>query len=1223
MRYLNKIIFINSAGKALKYAEIELDGNAHFTGTQGVGKSTLLRAILFFYNADTQKLGISKEKTSYADYYFPYQNSYIIYEVHTEKGKFCILSFKSSGRVALRFFDAAYNKDFFIDKEGRAFENWEKTRDALVEDIDYTRKVTNYQEYRNIIYGSNKGLEPKFRKYALIESKQYQNIPRTISNVFLNTKLDAQFVKQTIIKSLDDEEIKIDLITYSQAHLKDFESNLNDIRKWTDENIEKQAEKISTIYSNLNFIEQEKKEIAYQLGYALTQIQENQPKIEKQLYKDEKRQHKIQEEINSLDSIFENKKEKIQLQIGEVNGKLDDILTKKAKYEKANIQIIIERVNNEDNLKSKEGYLSEEKQILTSRFTEIQQRYEALLKQKNNQLIASENHKQSKKNIIDKNFLVFKDALNIQYEAIYEEAHKQNNKELELAKTNVKSTEKEKAKLEIELTKTKYKQFYEEVIEEYKTEISTINSTFSESKIKHKQAEEEINIIKRIWEIEDTDIKTKTERQIEIQIEKQKNTIKKTKEIDTKIENSKNSLYGWLNENVVGWEKTIGKVIDNEKVLFQKGLNPRKSINPNLNFYGISIDTEQINKNVKTVADLINDKEDFKKRIENIQQISTNLESQSKNELVKLGKKMQLKIRVQKEIIEQSEFTQNKSQIKLNEISVLFSDIQEKAKNEKEIEIENIKILIFDLEKESKKAEEKVTKIENRIKNIIDAKKKEKAVKIEAEEKRAVKQIKQLEEQFQIEKKNIKNKKTAIKEEQKRELDKKGADTGKIEQIDSELSTIERELHFIKKHRDKVIEYNKDKRELFDKKQEFKDKKENLQEEIKNEIKKYKQQKNLLLDTKNKYNNKINEIKKTLNIYKEDLEIFEYFKNQDIYMSVEKYVINFSKKHKTKQTCLYLITELQTKDNSITKRYNELQAAINKLTGKFDENNIFQFKVKCIEESEYFEFAEMIKEYIDENKIEEVKNRTREKFVHIISLIGQETNSLIEKEGEISKVIHDINNDFEERNFVGAIKSMKLKTIESKHQIFVLLVEIKKFYDENRYNLGKGDLFSTESKSNVNNRAISLLKRLSKEMRDSKEKEITLSDSFELQFRIIENDNDTGWVEKLSNVGSEGTDVLAKAMINIMLLNVFKEKATKKNKNEFRLHCMMDEIGKLHPNNVQGILKFANDRNILLINSSPISQNAMSYKYTYHLTKDTKNITRVKRLIKNNIRYSN
>ena len=125
---------------------------------------------------------------------------------------------------------------------------------------------------------------------------------------------------------------------------------------------------------------------------------------------------------------------------------------------------------------------------------------------------------------------------------------------------------------------------------------------------------------------------------------------------------------------------------------------------------------------------------------------------------------------------------------------------------------------------------------------------------------------------------------------------------------------------------------------------------------------------------------------------------------------------------------------------------------------------------------------------------------------------------------------------------------------------------------------------------------------------------ISLSDSFELMFRIEENENDTGWVEKLSNVGSDGTDVLVKAMVNIMLLNVFKEGASKRFK-DFQLHCMMDEIGKLHPNNVRGIMKFANDRNILLINSSPTENDALAFKHIYKLEKDKNSITKVKRII--------
>ena len=54
-----------------------------------------------------------------------------------------------------------------------------------------------------------------------------------------------------------------------------------------------------------------------------------------------------------------------------------------------------------------------------------------------------------------------------------------------------------------------------------------------------------------------------------------------------------------------------------------------------------------------------------------------------------------------------------------------------------------------------------------------------------------------------------------------------------------------------------------------------------------------------------------------------------------------------------------------------------------------------------------------------------------------------------------------------------------------------------------------------------------------------------------------------------------------------------------------------DEIGKLHPNNVKGILDFANCRNILLVNSSPTTYNVEDYRYTYLLSKDGRSNTQV------------
>ena len=109
MKYLNKIIFINSAN--IPYAEISVDGNVHFTGTQGVGKSTVLRALLFFYNADKHRLGIQQGQKSFDEFYFRQSNSYILYEVMREGGAYTIFVSRYQGRASWRFIDAPYQKE--------------------------------------------------------------------------------------------------------------------------------------------------------------------------------------------------------------------------------------------------------------------------------------------------------------------------------------------------------------------------------------------------------------------------------------------------------------------------------------------------------------------------------------------------------------------------------------------------------------------------------------------------------------------------------------------------------------------------------------------------------------------------------------------------------------------------------------------------------------------------------------------------------------------------------------------------------------------------------------------------------------------------------------------------------------------------------------------------------------------------------------------------------
>lgn len=282
MRALRKIIFINSAN--IRYAEVKLDGNVHFIGTQGVGKSTLLRAILFFYNADKLHLGIPKEMKSFDEFYLPHANSYMVYEVEHEHGPFSILVFRSSGRACYRFVDAAYQKEWIVDEHGEVTAESKVIRERL-NGVFMSKIIDRYEQYRDIIYGNRQAVGKEFVRFQLMESNRYQNIPRSIQNVFLNSRLDANFIKDIIIRSMSEEEANIDL-GYFRRQVADFEQEYRDISCWYKQNqkgesvVRKQAEAVVKAYHELLYIKQQITDLCGELKYAERISRERLPLIE-------------------------------------------------------------------------------------------------------------------------------------------------------------------------------------------------------------------------------------------------------------------------------------------------------------------------------------------------------------------------------------------------------------------------------------------------------------------------------------------------------------------------------------------------------------------------------------------------------------------------------------------------------------------------------------------------------------------------------------------------------------------------------------------------------------------------------------------------------------------------------------------------------------------------------------------------------------------------------
>ncbi|MCF6266530.1 MAG: ATP-binding protein [Desulfuromusa sp.] len=1215
MRYLNKISFINSA--AVKYAELDLNGNIHFIGTQGVGKSTLLRAILFFYNANSLKLGVPLGPTSksFAEWYFPYQNSYIVYEVKRETGAYSIMAFKAQNRVCFYFIDAPYQREMFIDVDGRAFESWDRIRSGLdASNIFYSRRIKSFEEYRDILYGNNQG-KKEFQRYNLLESRQYLNIPRTIQNVFLNSKLDAEFIKQTIIDSMGEEELQIDLQIYAH-HLKDFEAQLNDIQQFRQPAVRKQAQAAAQLYVAINHLQRQRREYVAELHSALAALEQREPLLTAKLIADEQRLQQILTKIAKEEAAFERRNGKYVAALIIFGDKIKTARKKKEHYDKLNIAEILERVGNITNLNQNRANLIAEKNLLSGQFLEIAQKYTALLTELENQFHNFCNHKEQEKLALKEVFFCQRNEITAQYDQLQEEIRQQHQAEMESARQRHQELTSQRYQLKNKLILVKKQSFYVAEIEQQKEILKTLELKLQQAKLQKEANAARLEDLKRSGELEEKSLSESQQRKIEQVQQRLTEKLRQIQVIGGKLNSSHSALYGWLNQNYAGWEEHIGKVCD-EELLFDATLAPRRLPAGVEGFYGVQLDLSQRAKKVKSLVDYKHEQAILQREVEDLQAKIQFLNQTFTADLQKLKQRLHPKSRAIRQANRELDYQveQNPQQSELARLEL--SQWEEKGQLEKRRQLEKLQLALAEGTEAELVAQQQLDKVAGQLKRQLKIKVRERDQNIAVLEHELNQKVSDIDSVIAAKHHDYERRKKLVAADKNSELKVHGADTDRLESIEKELSHIAVELEFVEAKRDLVAEYKQDKRDLFDKLKDFKNQQQLLEREQEQKRQEFEQHNNQRQQQRIDLNTVIGQHKVALGEIAADRLAFADFKRSEVFPLVEELLAVQPEPGLVETSCSVVIDAL--KENYYTEilRQNDLREVVDKFLGHFSADNIFKFQTRFTSAAAYLDFSQDLTEFIEEDKINEFEKRINERFAEIVTGLGKETTDLVSRTGKIQKVISKINRDFTEKNFVGAIGSIELKLDESANSVFVVLRQIKEFNDQHDMDFGSRDLFSTKNHELNNQKAVALLRALMREVEAARGSTITLADSFELKFRIEENQNDTGWVEKLSHVGSDGTDILVKAMVNIMLLNVFKEGASRRFR-DFRLHCIMDEIGKLHPNNIRGIIKFANDRNIMLINGSPTENNALNYKHVFKVSKDGSGVTRVIRILTNN-----
>lgn len=1213
MRHLNKIIFLNSAN--IPYAEVALDGNVHFAGTQGVGKSTLLRALLFFYNADKGHIGIQKGQKSFEEFYFRYSNSFIVYEVKTEHSAYSILLSRSQGKAVYRFIDAPYQKEWFIGFDGRVESDWIRIRERIGSNVDISAKIDTYDLYRNIIFGNTHDRSHKFDKYAIVESSKYQNIPRSIQNVFLNTKLDADFVKNTIIQSMLDEDVSINLSVY-RSQISEFEREFDEIDCWykKDSNgeiaVRAKAQKVIESYRKLLAFDLEIRQTWQQLNYAVYQTREQIPLLEDSIKSLLDKLRKIKEKKDSLKAEFDKEHESLIKKIGICDHQLSLIRSKRKHYAEIKINEIIDLNAQEPKYRSEKEQKEKLLQTLQEKFKDVTEKYKALYAaletekktfeltqteelQKYREAIQVERDhctqsRDSRKKSIDDSFKDWWYKSDERLNFLQEEYNRADKHLSELKFWHPLKKEIEDCQEEIRLLEEKNLKL--------QNERSLIKSSLE---ITYREGQSKSDSLKKDFEFK--------KEEANKELTKLQEELLQTEEI---LSRWKGSLYEWLSNNKPGWEDNIGKVVDEQQVLYAQGLEP--SLSDGGNLFGVSINLDAIPVHHRTPDEYKVLQKEYQDSISAKKRELSDLQKQLEQDLDSLNKSYKTKIQdlQQQETNLAIQISQIPLSIKDAETRLHQHERKEQELINEESERRNSVFNTALLNKEKEQADRKLqnNKHDRELKSV------------DADFKKSITELQKRFNTFKQEqdaelamfKKDMSERQQLIESQERDELKGKGADTRAIELCRIDIINVQKILKQIDDQRHFVIEYRKDDDELFSHESEFRDEKASLESKDKSAQQTY-NNKNERFETEiSGCSNELKDQEAKLSSMKDGLKQYEQLCT--IEHIIPDSLLMDDSVIKNGTSCRDLVPLMRGAIHKKRQAYGELKSNTNSFNTHFGTNNTFHFIVPQNDE-EYMEFALNLQDFIMNDKIEDYRVRLNEHYNTILRSVSREVGFLMNHSAEIKGIINDINHDFQERNFAGVIRSIELKVEESSDRMMILLRSIRDFTEENSLSLGEMNLFSDTNRDLVNEKVVDYLKKFMKQLlKEPSRNELTLSDTFRLQFRVQENDNNTGWVEHINNVGSDGTDILVKAMVNIMLINVFKNKATRKN-GDFVIHCMMDEIGKLHPSNVKGILKFANERNIYLINSSPMSYNADIYKYNYLLTKDGKSQTHVKRLL--------
>jgi hypothetical protein len=1166
-----------------------------------MGKTTLQRAILFFYSANTRGLGISSSQKTFEDYYFQYPNSYIIYEIATEEGCFHVMVYRNT-KLFYRFVDSTFEQEFYIsDKE--TLQPKAVLAKLNERKVDYSDQIETFERYRNIIYGADP--DKRYKKFALMKGNaNYQNIPLAITSIFLSSEsvIRAEFVKECIANAIGSKHTTIELKTI-ERQLRQFTERYQDIETYFRKDSSQRSELIRDNFSSIRQLKAKQKTLANDLGgalkYAATQKEEISGKAEA------KRQvlAELESEFKSQEEAQREKNKEVNQEIGGLKLKLKEAEKRLGEYEEKGIADLLREAEEKPRLMLDLQARENEYATLTAGFSDIEQQFKTLFDALENERREFEYVLQSQGLQLDKQLQEEKNQLRDSFLKEREQLQGAQSREAHASR-------EQKANLELSLRDAKHNEqhlrqriYFASDVKLLSEHLATIAKRRPEltSSLTVKNAsidslkKESDHIVERNRLTSDQYAK-----QNQQEIARREEDIKK---IDEKLAVHQTAFFGFLQENYPDWYETIGKVC-NEDILFNKELNPqllKKGID---SLYGIKLDLSGVNVFSRSLEEYEQDQVSvFHKEFLEFR------EQQAREEQAKLAT-LSKKIAHLKNEVAQIQYELDQDEQKSRQYELDLHELKRKGEAQREKELIEVYGVQESINKEIDVIVKRLGALDEELKKgmrDLEGRYNEKLVKVN---KTFEKEIAKITDQKEDKITDLDARKTKLQKDKSAVLKKKGIDDSRIKNLKKEIESLQGALAAIETSSQLVNDYRKDKRELFDRVGEFTAEKQRLEESIKQSDKDFQKEREAYKKKRSLFEEELKQLSADLKEYADGLYHFEnHFKDKTLYDRL-RHLIEPVPASRTEPGIIGLCSQLQANDAEYHNQFDKFRDNVSEFAGRFRSDNHFNFRINAAGgEVEYERFASYLEEFYNENKIQISIAEVAKSHGMLIDAIASKMRALTEYRGRISKMISKMEADFSKAAFESSklIEYIKLKSEDSENKVLRKLQRITEFREQNPFLYGEANLFNTgaKGKGEIDKRSVELLADLQKTISEEHYEEINVQDLFELRFRIKEGKNDTGWIEKIDKVGSTGTDMLVKAVIYITLLNVFIKESTEKTTRNFKVHCIIDEVGQISAPYLKELIAFADERNICLINGLPNeSKLETHYNYTYKFRKD-------------------